>query len=184
MKRYFYHGGFDSMMDYQGLIYLYEFLLSGKIKLRNKDFSDESTNNPNLNHICLYRKNDDIDYSKLSIGSGGYETALWGWIDNCIVFIISPDVEAYLQKPEDVQGLIDEWRCYEEIPFDKVVGIALKDGWYTKYLKCESKENFKKCEELIKKINELIEFYGFFVVKSTSGFTDELDEKLNNEKKL
>ena len=165
-NKYFYHG-FDFNIGYESIMFLRDFLRSGKIACR-------------LGRICLYQKNDDFDYTNKDLFM---KSARSGWIDGCVVFVISPEIDATKFEYED--SLVDEWRTYEDIDFSKVVGICIPSNFFKcskKYEKPEDILNAKKAEKEIKKI---IKSYKWFVVNSKSdNFTDKLDESLNKDKTL
>ena len=128
MERYYYHG----IAEYPFCVWMMiEIINSGGLKLRNKvrKFNDER-----YNHICLYKKNEEHDYTGLE---NLVKSARGGWIDHCFFFIVSPDISAQKVKYVDRMGtgfdengnphtdLVDEWRCGEDIPLDKIVGIGI-----------------------------------------------------------
>lgn len=163
-NKYFYHG-FDFNVGIESIEFLYSFLKSGKIKSR-------------VGRVCLYRKNDSVDYS---IEDNYIRSARSGWIDNCVVFVISPDISAYKLEGDD--NLVDEWRCPSDIDFSKVVGICLPPNFFECSPKYETTLEIERGIELHEKIDEIISEYGWFVGDSSiPNFTDNLDESLNNKK--
>lgn len=174
MERYFYHG-FEPIDLGEGIKQMLEYIESGHLRERSEKDED-------LKHVCLYRKNEDIDYDNLNI----LETALSGWIENCFVFILSPDLEAEHQLPENVQGLVDEWRSFKDIPMDKVVGIALPLDSIQKSLDGKSvfsEEEIPVILEYLPKLKEVANKMGWMIVNSEEkGFTDRLDTNLQRER--
>lgn len=185
MERYFYHGLGDWFID-EVLDRVIDILKSGAIKTRDEvhDWNDEQ-----YRHICLYRKNDDYEYNEDSIIS----SARGGWIDHCPFFIISPDINAEKvtlgNTTEVIDGkeytnIPDEWRTRENIPFDKIVGIALPfDG-----LKEErNRWPDSVSDDFNDKLKWIIDFAnekGWMIENSDEkGLCDRLDQELN-EKKL
>lgn len=165
-NKYFYHG-FDFNVGYESIMFLRNFLRSGKICCR-------------LGMICLYQKNDDFDYNNKDLF---FKSARSGWIDGCVVFVINPDIEAKKFEYED--SLVDEWRTYEDIDFSKVVGICIPSNFFNCSKKYERPEDIVKAKGAEKEIKEIIKSYGWFVANSmTNNFTDKLDNSLKQEKTL
>lgn len=185
MERYFYHGIGD---DISCLFKMLEIINSGGLKVRGKT--------EKYNHVCLYKKNEEFDYSKeeklLSSARGG-------WIDNCWFFIISPDVTAKKVKVSNktrfdelgnpTSNLVDEWRSEGDIPLDKIVGIGIPFD----YIAQEEKEfdfvedmdfhehSFKEYYQLLKLLLEYANNSNWIVVNSEEkDICDKLDEQLNN----
>lgn len=174
MERYFYHG-FEGIDLGEGIEQMLKYIESGHLRERSE--TDEK-----LKHICLYRKNEEVDYDKLPI----LKTALSSWIENCFVFVLSPDLEAEHQPPDKVQGLVDEWRSFKDIPMDKVVGIALPLDSINKSLDGESifsEEEIPVISKYLPKLKEVAQEMGWMIVNSDEkGFTDKLDTELQRER--
>ena len=130
---YFYHG----TGDYVGtaLDTMIKIIESGGIKSKNKQRS---------NHYTMYNGDDHISVAKWSGQenrnfSDMLQSSFYGWIFGCPTFIISPDIEAIHAKQvkgyfydfnrERLSEFIDEWHVKDEIPLDKIVGIALPFNW-------------------------------------------------------
>ena len=184
MQRYYYHG-FDNY-DYEGGIeHIIEIIKSGGLKNRNdvKDLGDN-----NYNHVCLYRKNEEYDYAS---DEHLLRSARGGWIDGCMVFIISPEIEAYKVRYSesgigfDEEGpysnLVDEYRSVGDIPNSKIVGIALPLNGIGKYLDDNIGEERKtRLRTLFSQLMALMQEYKFQLKNSEEeNFTDKLDEELN-----
>jgi len=115
MGKYYYHGIGD-IIDERTLDTMLKIMDEGILSRENvRDMGDK------YNHVCLYRKDDQFDYS-----SEEYflSSARAGWIDNCFFFIVSDQVRAE-HAGSDVTNLVDEWRCYDNIYIDKIEGIAI-----------------------------------------------------------
>jgi len=107
-----------------------------------------------------------------------------------MVFIISNDINAkYLPPNVEVEGfglptnLVDEWRCFENIPLSKVVGIAIPLENLKAVL--EGKDEFSDEEEIIKLKSCLMQLIdvcnkkGFKIYNSNEkDFTDKIDLQL------
>ena len=162
-NKYFYHG-YDFCCGIESIEFLYKFLLSGKIKTR-------------MGNISLYKKNDDFDYDDKE---RFFKSSRCGWIDNCVVFVIKPDILAYKFDYED--SLVDEWRTNKDIDFSDVVGICLPAGFFDLDPKYELPLDIERGLELQEKINEIISSYGWFVGNSSEkDFTDKLDMTLKDK---
>lgn len=165
-NKYFYHG-FDFNVGYESIMFLRDFLRSGKICCR-------------LGRICLYQKNDDFDYNNKDLF---FKSARSGWIDGCVVFVIRPEIDAVKFEYED--SLVDEWRTYEDIDFSKVAGLCIPSNFFKCSKIYEKSEDIVKAKCAEKEIKKIIKSYGWFVINSmTDNFTDILDESLNREKTL
>lgn len=184
MRHYFYHGFEPFGLDKESVEYMLEIINSGGIKNRKdvRNYTDES-----LKHICLYRKNENYDYTD---ENWIFNSARGGWIDNCMVFVISDDIDAkYLPPHTNIEGmgpstnLVDEWRYFDDIPMDKIVGIAIPlnsfkeilDGKIT-YFKPEEVEEIRSA---LKELKQVCKKLGLKVFNSEKkNFTDLLDSKL------
>ena len=144
-----------------------------------------NVNDPNLEHVCLYKKNEEYDYNNISDTS---ETALSGWINHCFVFVINPNIKAVKTKYEDTH-LVDEWRCNRDILPSEIIGIALPFTSIDKYLN----EDYED-EETIKDKKEVREYLPILINLATKlglniydsdneTFTEEIDSQLNDNKK-
>ena len=108
-QTHLYYHGFEPFRNLsESVKHLIDIINHGELKLRDEK-------NPILQHICLYRKNDNYDYSSPKAKK---ESARYSWIDHCIVFVISGGIKAtYLPPHTTIDGLglppdqVDEWRC-------------------------------------------------------------------------
>lgn len=189
MNKYYYHG-FESFYGYYGesIEKMLKLLCEGIITRNEvRKYNDER-----YNHVCLYRKNDDYDYSDKSVL---LKSARSGWIDRCFVFVISPDIEAKKVDIRDTTGfdnegnsfsdLIDEWRSVGDIIPSKIVGVAIPYNSIKKYLSDGFYSNLEleKDKEKVKKLLPMLEEYvlsqNLFIANSNiPNFTDELDSNL------
>lgn len=183
MKRYFYHGIEPDISLYETIEILITIIESGGIKRRNIINGIEDNE---LNHICLYKKNENYDYAAPDVL---LDSARGGWIDNCMVFVISDEINArHIEPNVDTGGyglktnLVDEWRCFADIPLDKIIGIALPLDSISKAL--EGKNEFLYDEEIdilkndLLKLKELCNKYGFKLFNSEEkDFVDKLDSQ-------
>ena len=180
MDSYFYHG-IECYPGYMAEVaQLMIKILNDGIITRNQA---RKYNNDKFNHICLYRKNDKYNYD---VEGAVAHSARGGWIDQCFVFIINPQIEARKAMEEDTD-LVDEWRCYNNISPDNIVGIALPFELIEDYLK-EQFEEEKEDRELLKKsittIMEITKRLNIPVYDSgKENFTDELDSTLKHFKR-
>lgn len=179
MNKYYYHG----IEPYHGCMgdaaeVVVKVLQEGLINRSSiSGFSDD-----NYNHVCLYKKNDNYDYTA---PDAILNSARGGWIDSGFVFVISPDIEAK-KASSNVTDLVDEWRSLGNIPPTKIVGLALPYDLIKEYL---NEEFFNDETELdkqrLKKFLVIIENIAFdrgiFITNSEIlGFTDILDFELSN----
>ena len=75
-------------------------------------------------------------------------------------------------------NIIDEWRTDEDIPLEKIVGLALP----LDTIRQEMQDN-KVWGEKLNQLLEIAKQYGWFVVNSEDvAFTDKLDNDLKNKK--
>ena len=184
MDRYYYHG----IEAYSGAT-IETFKLINKILeegliARNKvlDLGSE------FSHVCLYRKNEEFNYDdpeRINV------SARSGWIDNCFVFVISPNISTYKAENDSSKGkvetnLVDEWRSVGDIKPDKFVGLGLPFGFIEEelssdiYSEEERREMKKRFEKVVSDAKEL----GLFIVNSEEeNFTDRLDELLRKDAK-
>ena len=191
MKRYFYHGFEPYYTDSEAVDHMLEIINSGGIKKRNEAINDSSDNN-NLNHICLYRKNESHDYSS---PDGLVHSARGGWIDNCMVFVISDEINAeYIPPNTELENkglptdLVDEWRCFDNIPLDKIVGLAIPLDSFKNALDGNDRllgsEEIADLRESLKRLKETCKRLGLKVYNSEKrNFTDFLDSQLENGEK-
>lgn len=130
---YFYHGTGDYVET--ALDKMIKIIESGGIKSKNKQKSNNYTMFNGDDHVSVARwegKNNP-DFSDM------LQSSFYGWIFGCPTFIISPDIEAihakqvkgyfYDSNRERVSQFIDEWHVRDEIPLDKIVGIAIPFSW-------------------------------------------------------
>lgn len=183
MERYYYHG-IETFLDDEAscLEMMIDIIKSGAIKTFN---NVNGTNSEGMNHICLYKKNDSFDYEHREPIPMGPMSALDAWIGSGVVFVISPDINAYQAKytpeykrHEGGTNIIDEWRTDEDIPLEKIVGLALP----LDTIRQEMQDN-KVWGEKLNQLLEIAKQYGWFVVNSEDvAFTDKLDNDLKNKK--
>lgn len=183
MERYYYHGiepyPDDNAISLQQLINI---IKSGAIKTYDKVRGKKIEG---MNHICLYKKDETVDYLKRKPFPLGEFSALDAWINNCLVFIISPDINAYkpiykkdYNRSKEETNVFDEWRTNEDIPIEKIVGLALPFDWL-KEMAEENKIYYEKLNELLTIAKE----YNWMIVNSEEeNFTDKLDETLITKK--
>ena len=180
MDNYYYHG----IECYAGVIgYVANIvtkILEEGIITRN---AARKYNDDNLNHICLYKKNNEYDYDS---PNAILHSARGGWIDHSFVFIINPQIEARKATKEET-NLVDEWRCYNNISPKDIVGIALPLEVIENYLNDEHIEEEKDDVELLKtsltKIKKMTKILNIPIYDSDKkDFTDELDSKLQHTK--
>ena len=127
---YFFHGTGEYLED--ALTKMIEIIKSGGIKSKNKRQATQRTLYNGDDFISVSRRDEEFDYENGSM----LDTSFSGWIYGTPVFIISPDIEAvhakkvpldykYDPSKERVSQFVDEWHVADEIPLDKIVGIAL-----------------------------------------------------------
>ena len=192
MERYYYHGlEFWPDTEDSPLQIIIDIIKSGAIKTRSSLSGDIKEG---MNHICLYKKDETVDYSNRDITTK--MSALDGWINNCMVFIISPTINAYqpVQKKQysrenSETNIFDEWRINENIPLEKIVGLALPLTQIEELSQEEWIDNDTYQKLYLEKLNELIiiaKEYGWIIVNSDEpNFTDKLDATLSStENKL
>jgi len=185
MKHYSYHG-FEPTCDFSFSIkHKLKIIKSGGIKRRARL---SNTIDPKLDHVCLYRKNENFKYENTP--ESMLQSAKSGWIDNCMVFIISDTINAkYIPPNTEVEGyglktnLVDEWRSREDIPLDKIIGIALpldsirnvlngKDKFYNR------PEEIAKLKNDLLKLKKVCDKLGFKTYNSEiPNFTDRIDSQ-------
>lgn len=181
MKRYYYHG-IESYHGYVGhTLETMVRILNKGILTRNKikNYNDKS-----LEHVCLYKKNEDLDYTQTE---NIIKSACAGWINDCFVFIINPDIEAQKAKTGIETDLVDEWRTTEDIKPTDIYGIALPFSFIKTYLNEEiplvSLEEKIKIRKNLKILLEKAQEMNIMVIDSEiKNFTDELDSTLNMKK--
>lgn len=183
MKRFFYHGIEPYGDISEAVRSVIDIIKDGGIKLRSEC---SGSDDENLKHICLYRKNMEFDYSSPDFVP---RSARPGWIDRCMVFVISGDIQAtYIPPYTKVEGfgketdLVDEWRCLENIPLDKIIGIALPLDLIKKTLNgedpCAEEGDILRLREALEELKTLTDKYGLKTFNSeTKDFTDKLDEQ-------
>lgn len=180
MERYFYHGiEFFYPETAQSIDTVLKILEEGLI-MRSKAFD---CNDEDLNHVCLYKKNDDIDYNAFKSFESTSMSALDAWIRGGYVFILNPNLAA--EKAET--SVIDEWRYYGNIPLSEFVGIALPYEHLEAYFNDSFKDPEVDYEELKGKLSQITkraEELGLSIYDSTQiGFPDFIDEQLQQQKK-
>lgn len=197
MERYYYHG----MEFFYGCVsetieLIIKIIQNEGLKTRNEI---NAQNDERYNHVCLYKKNDDYDYSTQETI---IKSARGGWIDKNFVFIISPDILAekvqigqttgFDENGKAVSDLIDEWRSIGNIPTSQIVGLALPYDGINEYLNddfndyddeiIEDKEKVKKLLPMLELIASNI---GIFIVNSDEpNFTDILDSSLSEQRNI
>ncbi len=173
MDRYYYHGISD-YIDERTLDIMLKIMNEGILTRNNvRDTGKE------YNHVCLYKNEDGFDYSDPDFF---FDSARKGWIDNCFFFIVSPEVEA--QKAGfDQTNLVDEWRCYDNIYIDKIVGIALPFDVIDEYRKKFPDVINPSFDEKLKKIIDIATRRGWKIENSNEdGLCDRLDSELSRQK--
>lgn len=180
MDRYFYHG-IGNEIESETLDAMLTIMETGILKSRGAvGYSGDD-----YEHVCLYRKNDDHNYSE----TGNAGTAYEGWINHGFCFIISPDVMAekasFYHSLEDegnarFTDLVDEWRSDGDISLDRVVGIGLP---LDEIRELRARAGSSVDEEFDDKLTDILMFaesMDWMVVNSDeANFADRLDEKLN-----
>ena len=182
MERYYYHG-IETYSDEEAscLETMITIIKSGAIKTSN---NITGKNVEGMNHICLFKKNDEFDYEHREFGSDPM-SALDAWIGCGVVFIISPDINAYkpvykaaYNRQNGETNIVDEWRIDEDIPLEKIVGLALPFD----IIKDEAEYN-KVWAEKLQQLLIIAKEYGWMVVDSGDvHFTDKLDNELDKKK--
>ena len=185
MERFYYHGLGDFYPNIS-LDMALQIINSGGLKSRNeaRKYGDD-----NYSHVCVYKKNEEYDYSDIE---KLVKSVRGGWIDHCVFFIISPDIEAKKVIVDDGVGfyedgtpytnLVDEWRTDGNVPLDKIVGIAIPFDSIK-----EKKERFpyEFDEEFDRKLKEILDFAlkdGWMVENSDEvNLVDRLDSELNEK---
>ena len=133
---YFFHGTGEGD---EALNTMIEIIESGGIKSKNKRHED---------YYTLFNGDDYVSvakwcYEEMPGYFAGLESSFYGWIFNMPCFIIDGDIEAIhatrVERPysfdhnkDRVSQFIDEWHVKDEIPLDKIVGIALPFSWIRK----------------------------------------------------
>lgn len=191
MSNYYYHGTGDHPVC---LVTLYKILLSGlKTRKRNGDMTDQ------YDHVCLYRKNPNVDYSdqKQYLNS-----ARAGWIDHCFGVVVSPEIEAvkvkygnttgFMENGEPVSNIVDEWRSIGSISIEKIVGIFVPidniredDGFLYSLEDADLPEELKGMDfsQLLQVVISMAKNLGMEVYNSDrENFTDVLDDSLDSNK--
>ena len=180
VERYFYHG-IGNEVDIATLDSMLTILESGVLKTRGSvGYSGDE-----YEHVCLYRKNEQHNYSDGASSSSAYD----GWINHGFCFIITPTIEASktsyfndIANENDARftDLADEWRSDGEISLDRVVGIGLPLDRINE-LRCLAGSPVD--EFFDEKLEEIIMFadsMDWMVVNSDEAyFADSLDEQLN-----
>lgn len=151
MNHYYYHG-FEFLEGYvnSSVEKMIKILEEG-LRTRNdiREFHDSE-----FNHICLYKKNDEYDYSQ---EDAVIHSARGGWIDHCFVVIVDSEIDATKAETGIDTNLVDEWRCYHPIDPSHFVGVALPLTFLEEYLNSESHiEEDKIDKELSKKNLEVL----------------------------
>ena len=191
MEKYFYHG----IECYPGtlgksiekIINILDVGLKNRNEVRN--YNDEK-----YNHVCLYQKNDEIDYNN---EEDYFKSARANWIDSKFVIIISPDIKASKVENGHKTGFIsdipisdlkDEWRSEGDITSDKIVGVALPLNYINNYISQNNpidKDDINILKEALPKLKEIIEERCLMLLNSEKeNFTDELDDSLKIKNKL
>ncbi len=174
MSKYYYHGIESYYENYGQTLERINHILDEGLLTRDKVRGLKSED---MEHVCLYRKSDEWDYSETTTI---FKSARSGWIDNCFVLIINPDIEVIQATPAQTD-LVDEWRCYGDVapehfaglglPFDEIFR-ALGDDEYD----LEDKAKINKYFDLVCRKAMAM---GMFIVSSeVENFTDKTDERL------
>ena len=190
MEKYFYHG-IEGMSGYfSEVLNIILNILNEGLKTRNDRLDRNNPDYDKYNHVCLYQKNDDYDYSA---PDALLRSARGGWIDHGFVIIVSPDVEATKVQVSDYTGfnegeavtnLVDEWRSNGSIPPSKFVGVALPYVWLKEDLDYCDEEEKRNVSLAIQKIESICHLNGWIIANSDEeNFTDILDSSLNEMKR-
>ena len=169
---YYYHGTGETEEALDTMIKIIE---SGGIKSKNKRNED---------YYTLFNGDDYISVAKWCYGDApGYdatlESSFYGWIFNMPCFIIDDSIEAIharkVERPysfdhniDRVTQFIDEWHVRDEIPLDKIVGIALPFPWIK-----ESKFRLEKALKILKYAS----FYGWQVFNSDMDLVTKVERE-------
>ena len=159
---YYYHG--TGVYVKTALDVMIEIIESGGIKSKNKRKDNKET---------LFNGDDYISVAKWDGGEVErdvfemFESTFYGWIFGCPTFIISPDIETvktdayngytYDASRDRVSKFRDEYHVKDEIPLDKIVGIAIPFYWV------------KKDKSVLQKIAKILNYaqmYGWKVFNS------------------
>ena len=126
---YFFHGTGEFLES--ALDTMITIIKTGGIKSKNKRKSNDLTLFNGDDYISVAKYEEGFDYENQGI----FMSSFYGWIYGAPTFIISPEIEAihaklyrggrYDSSKERVSQFVDEWHVADEIPLDKVVGIAL-----------------------------------------------------------
>ena len=186
MERYYYHG-FDYLDYYESINRMINILRNGGLKTRNaiRGFEDQR-----YEHICLYRKNEEVDYDDRDIYKKSVRS---GWIDGCMVFVISNDIDAYKVKQDTFVGfddngepytnLIDEYRYDGNIPTEKIVSVAIPFDDIKMIIESADSEYKSKVERALEMLYAVTKELKITILNSNEkNFTDKKDEELNKQK--
>ncbi len=146
---YFFHGTGNGEEALNKMLQIIE---SGGIKSKNMRNEDYDTLFNGDDYVSVAR----WCYDVMPGYNAGLESSFYGWIFNMPCFIIDGDIEAIhatrVERPysfdhnkDRVSQFIDEWHVKDEIPLDKIVGIALPFSWIK-----QSKRSLLKILEILK----------------------------------
>ena len=170
---YYYHG--TGLLIEDGLGTMIKIIEFGGIKSKRLR---------NASYMPMYNGEDYISVSRWILSDNPsveemMRSSFFGWIFCLPCFILSGDIEAthakmvtlnytYDASKERVSSYFDEWHVKDEIPLDKVVGIAIPFSWG----KESKKELLNMCKILV-----YARLYGWKVYDSNV----DLIEKVRNE---
>ena len=180
MKRLFYHGVCDWI----------EIAIEQMESIAKEGIFSRERLGEDYNHVCLYKKNEEYDYS--TPDAIILNSARGGWIDNCCGFIVSNSVVAHKQSDRRKTDLVDEWRSEGAISIDKIIGVffplenrdliakpedieqvVLSSGM-EEYL---DENDYAQTVERLHRLVEIIKQRNWIVANSdVKDFTDRIDE--------
>ena len=181
MKRYFYHGIENYPLCYGSILKKVVSILEKGLIVRNKV---NNYNKDELNHVCLYRKNEEYDYEK---DEYLINSARGNWIDGGFVFILNPNLNAIKTEIGEKTNLVDEWRYFDNIPISEFRGIALPFSSIREYLntqhKKENEEDYKEWKLFLEYYPKMLELISKLNLKKYDSekpdFTNEIDNELD-----
>ena len=174
MTRYFYHGIEGWPGTFGNSVQVMIKILSEGIIIRNQV---RGYKNNDFNHVCLYKRNEEFDYdnpNNVVLSARNY------WMSHGFVFVLNPEIDATKTNFEETD-LVDEWRCYHNIPPSEIVAIAIPFEDINEYLKEEDleeedEEDRKLLVEGLVTLKNMAEQLNIPIYDScVNNFTDELD---------
>ena len=176
MSKYFYHG----IEFYPGVVgsaaEIMLRILNEGILTRNRA---HRYNDSNLEHVCLYQRNDEYDYEGVD---SCLNSARGAWMDHNFFFVINPNINARKAILGEETDLVDEWRYDGNISPDDIVGIALPYKNIEYYLNEDYEEDIedkKLFRSSFSEIMKIVEERHLQVFDSDQdGITDIIDATL------